>query len=288
MPDQATITRIHQAAILAEADKRLEAAPFARRVLANDPENLAALLWLGYTSPTQLESEEAIAKAYDLHPQHPAVLKAVEWYNNYFIDAPAKPAVPSNSTARITLETPEPESSSKKANVMHTPVGEAVPDAANFFMSQAGSMVIGSTVVLVANLATFLNYTVLHVIRWTPFGAPRIFFALVALGLALIAAAFLFYSVRDVLTPPVKAHGFINNRREIKRRVKSETGTSYDLYYELDFLDDEAAGPDKRPVRLTLTRAQFEASAQTNRAFVVYSRRLGQVKLYQPLRSVYH
>jgi hypothetical protein len=286
MPDQATITRIQQAAILAEADKRLEAAPFARRVLASDPENLAALLWLGYTSPTQLESEEAIAKAYELHPQHPAVLKAVDWYNTYFIDAPAKPAVPSPGAPRITLETPEPES--KKANAMHTPVGEAIPDASNFFMSQAGSMVIGSTIVLVVNLAIFLNYTFLRGINWTPFGLPRIFYALLAAGLALIAAGFLFYSVRDVMTPPVKAHGFINNRREIRRKVKSETGTSYDLYYELDFLDDEAAGPDKRPVRLSLTRAQYEASAQTNRAFVVYSRRLGQVKLYQPLRSVYH
>src|SRR5689334_17410292 len=114
MPDQATVTRIQQAAILAEADKRLEAAPFARRVLAGDPENLAALLWLGYTSPTQLESEEAIAKAYELHPQHPAVLKAVDWYNTYFIDGPAKPVVPSPGAPRITLETPDPES--KKDN----------------------------------------------------------------------------------------------------------------------------------------------------------------------------
>jgi hypothetical protein len=286
MPDQTTVTRIQQAALLAEADKRLEAAPFARRVLATDPENLAALLWLGYTSPTQLESEEAIARAYELHPQHPAVLKAVDWYNTYFIDGPAKPAVPSPGAPGITLETSGSES--KKSNIMHTPVGEAIPDASNFFMSQTGSMVIGSTVVLVVNLAVFLNYTFLRGINWTPFGLPRTFFALLALGLALIAAGFLFYSVRDVMTPPVKAHGFINNRREIRRRVKSETGAGYDLYYELDFLNDEAAGPDKHPVRLTLTRAQYEASAQTNRAFVVYSQRLGQVKLYQPLRSVFH
>jgi hypothetical protein len=40
-------------------------------------------------------------------------------------------------------------------------------------------------------------------------------------------------------------------------------------------------------VRLTLTKQQYEASERTNRAFVVYSPRLGAVKLYQPLRSIY-
>ena len=285
MPDPATVTRLQQAAELASADKRLEAAPFARQVLANDPDNLSALLWLGYTSPTQVESEEAIARAYELQPQHPAVLKAVDWYNTYFIDDQAPPAVPNAPAHKVEPEAPGP--TGPKEHVMHTPVGEPVPDAANFFMSQAGSMVIGSTVVLVVNLAIFLNYTFLRGINWTPFGLPRIVYAILALGLALIAAGFLFYSVRDVFTPPVKAHGFISNRREIRRKVKSEGGTSYDLYYELDFLDDEAAGPDKHAVHLTLTKDQFEASAHTNRAFVVYSRRLGQVKLYQALRSVY-
>lgn len=284
MPDPATVTRLHQAAALTAANKRLEAAPLARQVLAGDPDNLAALLWLGYTSPTQVEAEEAIGRAYDLHPQHPAVLKAVDWYNTFFMDAPAPAPVPGANGHQA-----EPENSlpPQKDQMMHTPVGEAVPDAANFFMSQAGSMVIGSTIVMVVNLGIFLNYTFLRGINWTPFGLPRIFYALLALGLALIAAAFLFYSVRDVLTPPVKAHGFISNRKEIRKRVKSDSGATYDIYYEIDFVDDEAPGPDKRPAHLTLTKAQFEASANTNRAYVVYSRRLGQVKLYQPLRSVH-
>ncbi len=285
MPDPATTTRVQQAAELANADKRLEAAPFARQVLANDPDNLPALLWLGYTSPTQVESEEAIARAYDLHPRHPAVLKAVDWYNTYFMDAPGTPPVPKATALKVEPENPGP--SGKEEHVMHTPVGEPVPDAANFFMSQAGGMVVGSTIVLVVKLAIFLNYTFLRGINWTPFGLPRGIYAILALGLALIAAAFLIYSIRDILTPPVRAHGFITNRREIRRKVKTESGSTYDIYYELDFMDDEAVGPDKRPVRLTLTKDQYEASTNTNRAFVVYSRRLGQVKLYQSLRSVY-
>lgn len=285
MPDPATVTRLQQAASLTNADKRLEAAPFARQVLATDPDNFSALLWLGYTSPTQVESEEAIARAYDLHPQHPEALKAVEWYNTYFMDAPATASVPTVPGLKVEPENPDP--SHQKDHIMHTPVGEPVLDSTNFFMSQAGGMVIGSTVVLVVNLGIFLNYTFFRGINWTPFGLPRIVYAILALGLAFIAAAFLFYSIRDVLTPPVKAHGFISNRKEVRRKVKTDSGTAFDLYYELDFLDDEAAGPDKHLVHLTLTKDQFEASARSNRAYVVYTPRLGQVKLYQGLRSVF-
>src|SRR5947208_1791409 len=120
MPDPATITRLEQAAQLANADKRLEAAPFARQVLSTDPDNLPALLWLGYTSPTQVESEEAIARAYELQPQHPAVLKAVEWYNTYFMDAPATPSVPAASAPKVEPENPGP--TGKKDHIMYTPV----------------------------------------------------------------------------------------------------------------------------------------------------------------------
>lgn len=279
MTDAMTLTRLQEAAQLAHSGRRLEAAPLCRRVLAAEPDNLTALLWLGYCSPSQLESEEAIDKAYQLQPQHPAVLKAVDWYNNHFIDQPAAPPVMPG--------TPETEEEQAKQNIMHTPVGPAVADSQNFFMSQVGGMIIGSTFFLVVNLFVFLNYTFLRGISWTPFGMPRLFWALVALGIALIAAAFLVFSVRDALTPPVKAHGYISNRKIIKRQVKSETGMTTDFYYELDFLADPVDGQATHIVRLTLTKDQYEASDKTNRAYVVYSQRLGVVKLYQPLRSVY-
>lgn len=280
MPDPTTITRLREATTLASGGRRLEAALLCRRVLANEPDNLLALLWLSYTSPAQLESEEAIARAYQLQPQHPAVLQALNWYNTHFMEIP-------QGTTSAAANNPETNGQTPPANIMHTPVGEAVPDSLNFFMSQAGGMIIGSTIFLVINLFVFLNYTFLRGINWTPFGLPRIFYALLALGIALIAGAFLVYSIRDVLTPPVKAHGFISNRRVIRRQKKSETGLTTDFYYELDFLQDQTDGQESHIVRLTLTKEQYEASERTNRAFVVYSKRLGAVSLYQPLRSVY-
>src|SRR4051794_21632604 len=220
MLDQTNLTRLWEAANLAGSGHRLEAAPLCRRVLASEPTNLVALLWLGYSSPSQLECEEALDRAFQLYPQHPAVLQAVDWYNTHFIEKPQPLAVIASAP-----ESDEPA----HHNILHRPVGEAVPDSLNFFMSQAGGMIIGSTIFLAVNLFIFLNYTFLRGISWTPFGLPRIFYALLALGIAVIAAAFLVYSIRDVMTPPVKAHGYISNRRVIKRQVKNETGLTTDF-----------------------------------------------------------
>ena len=280
MPEQSTLSKIQEAASLTRNGHRLAAAPYCRQVLATEPDNLAALLWLGYTSPSQVESEEAIDRAYQLQPEHAAVLQAVNWYNTHFMETP-QVADPESAT------NPETEGTKPAANVMHTPLGEPVPDSLNFFMSQTGGLIVGSSIFLVGNLFVFLNYTFLRGINWTPFGLPRIFYAILALGIAMIAAAFLVYAIRDILTPPVKAHGFISNRRVVKRQVKSEAGSTMDFYYELDFLADPQDDQSAHIVRLTLTKEQYEASEKTNRAFVVYSRRLGHVKLYQPLRSVY-
>lgn len=287
MPGQNTNAQLQQAAILATGGNRHEAAALCRQVLAAEPDNLTALLWLSYSSPAQLESEAAIARAYDQYPQHPVVLQAVNWYNTHFIEQPQEfpglnPEATPPSAGPETAGPPQPVH-----NIMHTPVGEAIPDSLNFFMSQAGSMVIGSTIFLVTNLFIFLNYTFIRGINWTPFGLPRLFYAIVALVIALLAGGFLVYSIRDILTPPVKAHGFISNRRVIRRQVKTDAGPTSDLYYELDFLADETEGPKSSLVRLTLTKEQYDASERTNRAFVVYSQRLGAVKLYQPLRSVF-
>lgn len=276
--EQPAASRLRQAASLATRGMQPEAAGLCRQVLATEPDNLTALLWLGYSSPNQLEAEEAIASAYERYPQHPAVLQAVNWYNTYFIEIPVEQPAP---------VPPTPEPVQPAGNIRHTPVGEAIPDNFNFFLSQTGSILIGAAIFLVINLFIFLYYTFFRGIAWTPFGLPRLFYAVFALGSGLVTGGFLVYIIRDVFTPPVKGPGYISNRRVNRRRVKSESGPSTEEYYELDFMADEVVGQPGKIVRLTLTKQQYEASERTNRAFVVYSPRLGAVKLYQPLRSIY-
>ncbi len=278
MLDQINNNRLIQAVTLANSGRRPEAAPICREVLATNPHDISALLWLAYTTPNQIEAEEAVAKAYDLQPQNPAVLQAVNWYNTHFVETPADAA----STPPPSARSPQPEK-----DLLHTSIGEPVQDAANFFMSQAGSMVIGSTMVMIINLGIFLNYAVIRGINWTPLGAPRVLFIIIPLGLGLIAAGFLVFAVKDVITPPIKAFGFIRDRKEIRRNVRDRLGDSFELHYELQFLSDEAKAAGLMPVRLTLTKAQYDASARSNRAYVEFSKTLGSVRVYQPLRSAY-
>lgn len=277
MLEQTTQGRIQQAVQLSAIGQKAEAAALCRSVLTHEPHNLPALLWLGYTSPQQIESEEAIAKAYDLAPQHPSVLQAVSWYNTHFVEHSAG-ATPAGSNP--------PPPNKPERNVLHTPVGDPVEDTNNFFMSQTGGMVIGSTVAMILGFGAFFNYLVFRLVSFRPFALPRELLGLLGLGLGIAAIAFLFFAVRDVIVAPVKTHGFITNRKQIRQEIKSNMGTMVDFHYELYFLSDEAKAEGKLSVRLTLTKEQYEASAITNRAYVVYSKQLGSVRLYQPLRSV--
>lgn len=269
-------TEISQIVSLATSGQQAEAATLCKAILTTQPDHLPALLWLGYASPSQVDSENAIAKAYELQPQNPHVLKAVEWYNTHFIEPTATPA--SNSTPNTQVE----------EDKLHMPLDGPVMDSTSFLMSQSGGMIIGSGIVMFSNGWIALNYLVLQVVRWTPLGLPRPIFGILAAGLALIAAWFFYNAVRDYIAPPVKAYGFISNRKEAKQEVKDKiSGTMTELTYQLDFLSDDDKEMGYAPIQLILTKDQFDASARSNRARVVYTKRLGHVKLYQPLRSVY-
>jgi hypothetical protein len=276
MLDQLNTNRLQQVATLVNSGQRGAAAGLCRQVLAAHPDDISALLWLAYTSPNQIESEEMIAKAYDLQPQDPNVLQAVNWYNTHFVDQPAQPEVAGTAPSA---------SNAASLDQRHTPVGAPVRDATNFIMSQSGGMVIGSGGVLVTSLATFSYYTFFRGVHWTPFGLPRLFYVIGALGLAVVALGFLIFAIKDVVTPPIKAYGFIKNRKEIRREINDRAlGRTTEFHYEVQFYPDD--GGDI-PVKLTLTKEQFEVSSSTNRAYVEYTKSLGQVKIYQPLRSIH-
>jgi tetratricopeptide (TPR) repeat protein len=282
MLDQVGATRLQQAVSLTNAGRRQEAAPICREVLVAYPNNISAMLWLAYTSPNQIEAEEAIAKAYELEPQNPDVLQAVNWYNVHFVDSTAPaPQAQANPTGG---EPARPANTDK----MRIPAGDPVPDATNFIMSQSGGMVIGSGGMLLGALATLAYYIFVRGVVFTPFGLPRVFYMILAAGTALLALGFLIFALKNLLTPPVKAYGFIKDRKEIRRQVRDRaSGSQTELHYELQFMADDSHETGAMPVRLMLTKEQYEASALGNRAYVEYRKTLGSVRLYQPLRSVY-
>lgn len=284
MLDQVSAARLHQAVSLTNSGKRQDAAPICRELLAIHPSDISVLLWLAYTSPNQIEAEEAIAKAYDLEPQNPDVLQAVNWYNTHFVDL-TNPSTPANDASPTSASQPPAPSSADRRRI---PAGEPVLDATNFIMSQSGGMVIGAGGMLLAALGTFSYYTFIRGVVWTPFGLPRIFYTILAGGTAVLALVFLIFALKNLLTPPVKAYGFIKDRKEIRHQVRDRaSGTQTELHYEVQFTSDESQETGVLPVRLMLTKEQFEASALGNRAYVEYRKTLGSVRLYQPLRSIH-
>jgi hypothetical protein len=154
-------------------------------------------------------------------------------------------------------------------------------------MTQNGMILTGAIIFLVVNLGAFINYAFIKGITWTPFGMPRVFYAGLAFIFALMSLIVIAIVVRDIMTPPIKAYGFINNRRKTSQAVKNRMASGTDFYYELDFLSDEAKVEGGHFVKLNVSKAQFEISASTNRAYVEYSKRFGNVRLYQPLRGKY-
>ena len=273
MLDQASSNRLQQAAALATTGQREEAAKVCRDVLTSEPDHLPALLWLGYSSPNQVESENSIAKAYEINPQHPGVLKAVEWYNTHFIDPQSGPAAAEKAPT----------------DRMQQPLGEPVRDHANFFMSQTGGMLIGSAAIMLFSGSLFLIYSGLLFRSqiWTPFALRREIYAVGGFIMFWVALAFVVFAVMDVITPPIRATGFISERKEIRREVRERYGTSIEYHFELKFMPDDAADTGKSFIILKLTEDQYKASAQSNRAKVIYSRRLGNCRVYQAMRSVY-
>jgi hypothetical protein len=277
--------RLHHASALATAGRKADACEICRQVVQAEPENLTALLWLAHTATDQLEIENAIAKAYDLAPQNPTVLEAVNWYNTTYFPEDAAPT-PTSTTSPQTLAPTEP-TKTELDTALQTPIGEPVSDGSSFWMTQNGMILTGAIIFLVANLIAFINYTFIKVISWTLFGMPRVIHAGVAFIFIIIAIVVMAIVVRDILTPPVKAYGFISNRRKTSQQTRNRMSSGTDFYYELDFLSDQAKTEGGHTIKLNLSKAQFEASASTNRAYVEYSKRFGNVRLYQPLRGKY-
>lgn len=288
MLEQSSIEQLQQVVTLASTGRRVEAASLCRNVLSADPYNLIALLWLAHSASDQLEIENAIAQAYDLEPQNPSVLEAVNWYNSTFF--PESASQTTSLQVVPPLEAPQPTSDDYPQGTdaddeLRTPLGLPVPDHLSFWNSQNGMILTGAVIFLISNLAAFLNYVVIHAISWSPFGIRREVSGYFCLFLAIIAVVVMVVVTLDILTPPVAVYGYVSDHR--KRRVDYKDGSNY--YYDLLFLADQVYLGESNGnfVRLTLTEEQFLVSKKSNRAYVEYSKRFGSVKLYQPLQAKY-
>ena len=97
--------KLQYAIHLAKAGRKVEARDALRRVVALQPVNQAAWLWLSAVATEQAEAEAALAQARKINPTHPSLSQAEQWLVNRF--SPQLPTVQN----KIATTIPTPPSS---------------------------------------------------------------------------------------------------------------------------------------------------------------------------------
>ncbi len=100
MPDltrpTSPVDKLEYAIYLAKSGRRLEARDVLRWVVALQPVNQAAWLWLSALATDKREAEAALAQARQINPTHPSLARAEQWLANRFAQQP------------MTIPTPPP------------------------------------------------------------------------------------------------------------------------------------------------------------------------------------
>ena len=107
--------KLDQAIYLAKSGKKDEAAEMLRNIVAEQPVNQAAWLWLSAVADDEAEAESALAQAKKINPGHPSLPRAEQWLVHRFSPEPEtrinkKVNVPPPRPA----ETPSPEPQKSK------------------------------------------------------------------------------------------------------------------------------------------------------------------------------
>ena len=266
--------RLAQAAQLAQSGHKPEAAQLCRQIVVEAPDYTAAWLWLAYSSTVQPEVADALTRAQRLEPANPAVIQAVEWYKSF---VPPEKAVPLTSP-QIQL-----------ADLKFTPLGPPVKESSNILMTQSGGILLVALAFFLGSLgiAVFLLGVITGIIPSRPVTKAdatgnmvlNIIFLVITVGITILSGIFFFRSVQDLSTPPIRATGTILGQKRLKLNVRNRYGRIMytDYTHEISFQSDN----DNSVTTLTLSESQYLAVQLHHRAFVIYGRKLKNVRVYQ-------
>ncbi len=95
--------KLEYAIHLARAGRKLEAREVLRRLVALQPVNQAAWLWLSALATSRAEAEAALAQARKINPAHPSLVRAEQWLANRFASEP-----PTQMTQAVVSSSPPP------------------------------------------------------------------------------------------------------------------------------------------------------------------------------------
>src|SRR5262245_47828838 len=115
--------KLEQAISLAKAGRKAEACVALRQVVALQPQNLAAWLWLSAVTEDQVEAEAALQQAKQINPSHHSLPRAEQWLIHRFSAEPETRQSPLPQP-RPTPAAPPPEAvaapSKKFWNISHS------------------------------------------------------------------------------------------------------------------------------------------------------------------------
>lgn len=102
------VDQFQYAVHLAKAGRKLEARDALRQVVAAQPMNQAAWLWLSGVAPDLAEAEAALVQARSINPLHPSLTQAEQWLAKRFVTQPSDrvtilPAPPPTKPTKIAL-----------------------------------------------------------------------------------------------------------------------------------------------------------------------------------------
>ncbi len=105
--------KLEQAIALAKSGHQAEAREILRGVVALQPVNQAAWLWLSAVSPDQTEAEAALVQAKKIDPTHSSLLRAEQWLIHRFSPTPPtkknrRPNSPPKKTASVPKTSKNP------------------------------------------------------------------------------------------------------------------------------------------------------------------------------------
>lgn len=78
--------KLNQAIYLAKEGYKVEAAELLRQVVASQPVNQAAWLWLSAVTTEPSEAKTALAQAKNINPAHPSLTRAEQWLAHRFFE----------------------------------------------------------------------------------------------------------------------------------------------------------------------------------------------------------
>lgn len=279
-----------QAVEMARAGRKVEAHTILVQLAQFNPDDSNLLLWLAFTSSDLAQSRAFLERLMVLDPSNPSLSSAMDWLKSEEAKHASVWPNPDGTVASPSLAMPPGTPEDDPANRQYYQMGEPVRDGKNFFMTQTGGMLLVAGGIFLVSFGYSL-FQLIVFLRGATRGAGReigltfsLVYFVVAFFIALISGYFLVISLMDIFTPPVKAQGTVSDRTQKRVDMRDRYGRVYDhdLQYHLDF---HAFGYTDRPVHLTLTEDQYQASGYSNLAFIVYSKRTGMVRLYQVLSN---